>query len=447
MVSLLDYEATRFVALHTLLRITFYEETSGGLILRDLAARVGALERFLHGGSGDPRLVEVAMTVITHSTLFALNSHAENDITPSEISLLQTLIATMSSLSNTGNHSVTFLIHALQLLVSPTEFFPEECKKALTLPSVLVAFLRSKDVGTRGLALTGILNLCGVDSEPDRDVVMVQHISDALDGKITSPLAFADAAPGVLQQFFDNSYARTLYDSCQDYFAAMTRAANDHDLYTLGHTVAHLFQQSAFGVDIDWKEVEEAAGTSLSSSSPYLNCSDILPECVRALRERGGRSDLVSADIIDMKFFLVRDRFQEAYDLAIEVVEREPRLAYAHHVISMGSHPARSLLAARVGSLCPDVTPHLRQQLLWRAIEIASRQAFKAMARAANSDVQCEAGTAILRTALADGETLIAEMAPDNPLLLSILEWTIVNTIVLRADQIGPKFEGLEVSL
>ena len=444
--SLLGYEATRFVALHTLLRITFYEGASCDWMYRDIAARIGTLERFLHGGSGDPRLTEVAMSVITHSMLFSLASQSENRVIPAEIPLLQTLAATISSLRNIGNHSVTFLVHALQLLVSPTEFFPEECLKERSLPSILVAFLRSKDIGTRGLALTGILNLCGVESEPDRHIVKIQHISDALDGKIGKPESFGSFSPEALQQLFDNSYARTLLESSLDYFAAMSQAAKDRDLCALGHTVARLFQQSTFIVDTEWKEVEDAAGISPSSPSPYTYCSDVLPECARSLRERGDRSDLVCADIIDMKFLLVCSRFQEAYSLAVEVLEREPRLAYAHHVISMGHYPARALLAAREGLLCPDVTPHLRQQFLWRAIEIASREAYKAMARRVNSIARCQASAAILRTALVDGKTLISEMAPDNPLLLTILGWNIVNTIVVQGDQLGSTLQGLEVS-
>ncbi|KAI1782469.1 hypothetical protein LXA43DRAFT_1103982 [Ganoderma leucocontextum] len=440
--SLLEYDETRLLALQTLLGFTYYEGRSGRAISQELASQHAVLSSFINAYSDDPRAIEVAITVLAHAARSALDAcEPYNGPTSHDILLHPTYASVLHALRNPANHRLSLLTHAFQLLISPIERFPEECQRVRSLPSLLVSFLRSKDIGTRALALVGIFNLSRAGMEPDRQNLQLGDLGNALRGTIPQPEVFADVPRREFLQSLSNSHAMNLYRASRVYLSAMTQAAHDHDFYTLGHTLSKLFQQPLLTVEGSWRQFEEEVGVPSSSASPFTLCSDTLPECARALREKGAPSDLAAADVIEMKFLIMRDRLAEAIVYATEVLERAPRMVFAYYVISLGTHIEDSLGAAKEGLRCPDVTPFLREHLRWRSIDLATRKALTALVRGEDTSnteaAGCHERQALVRSTLQDAQVLIGEMADDTPLLLTVLGWCIILMVVGEGDSLS----------
>ncbi|KAI1785851.1 hypothetical protein LXA43DRAFT_899005, partial [Ganoderma leucocontextum] len=317
--------------------------------------------------------------------------------------------------------------------------------------SLLVSLLRSKDIGTRALAAVGIFNLSRVGVEPDRQNVPLGGLGNALRGTVPQPAAFANVPRREFLQSLDNSHAMNLYRASMEYLSAMAQATHDQDFYALGLTLSKVFQASLSTVDGGWRELEEQVGVPASSASPFTLCSDVPPECARALREKGAPSDLDAADVIEMKFLVMHDRLAEAVVYATQVLEREPRMAFAYYVISLGVDLEDSFSAAKEGLRCPDVTPFLREHLLWRSIDLATRKALTIALQTATGEVSVSSrrqqSFSLLLSALEDAELFVREMPFDSPLLLTVLGWTVLITIALRGHQLDVNLHELQTVL
>ncbi|KAI1787063.1 hypothetical protein LXA43DRAFT_1064643 [Ganoderma leucocontextum] len=449
--SLLEYEDTRSISLETLLAFTYYKGRPSNAIPRELASQHRALSNLINVHSHDPRAIEVAVSILAHATISALDAfRLPNSPIPQEILFLPTHPFVISALRNPANHRSGLLTHALQLLISPIECFPEACQRVPSLPSLLVSFLRSKDISTRALALVRIFNLSRVSAEPDQQNLQLGDLRNALCGTVPQPQAFADLSREEFLQSLSNSHAMNLYRGSTEHLNAMAKAAHDHDFYTLGHTLSNLFQRSQSAVEGSWKEFEEEVGVPISPTSPFTLCSDTLPECARALREKGAPSDLAAADIIEMKFLIVRGRLGEAIVHASRVLEREPRMSFAYYVIGLGKHLEDSFSAAREGLRCPDVTPFLREHLLWRSIDLATRKALTIMVQTTTEgevSSRRQESLSLLLSAMEDAETFVQDMPCDTPLLLTVLGWIVLLTVVLRGHQLGANLRELQTVL
>ncbi|KAI1782894.1 hypothetical protein LXA43DRAFT_904680, partial [Ganoderma leucocontextum] len=456
-VWLLEYEETRPVALQTLLGFTYYTGRFCKTIHKDVARLNEALSRLVAVHSTDPLIVEIILAIMAHATKCVLDDSSQHAALASDaIFLIPSQLSVVSAISNPANHSLSTLTHALQLLAFPTERFPEECSKVPALQSLLVAFLRSNDIGTRALAMTGLLNVSrhSVSTQVDSLDVRLQQLGDALQGLIPHPSAFADIPPEEFKRWLPHSHSMLLYRSSIEYLTSMAQAAQDHNFQALGHKLADLFQRSPLVIEADWKAFQQVTSApeprSASIPSQFESCLDTLPECIRVLREKGGASDVTAADIIEMKCLLMDGCLSEAIAFATGVLEREPRLAFAHYVLSMDCEPENSLHMAKAGLQCPGVTQFLREHMLWRAVDMGCRKALTAMLRAVSGGDEAEGRRAqeesrvLLISALNDAETLIAEMAPDTPLLLALYGWTILITLVLRGNKVTSALDELE---
>ncbi|KAI1782938.1 hypothetical protein LXA43DRAFT_904559, partial [Ganoderma leucocontextum] len=439
--SLLEYDETRLLALQTLLGFTYYEGRSGRAISQELASQHAVMSSFIDAHSDNPPAIELAVTILAHAARSALDPFQAPHNPPHEIFFLPTYASVMSALRNPANHRLSLLTHALQLLISPIERFPEECQRVPSLPSLLVSLLRSKDIGTRALAAVGIFNLSRVGVEPDRQNVPLGGLGNALRGTVPQPAAFANVPRREFLQSLDNSHAMKLYHASREYLSAMTQAAHDHDFYALGLTLSKVFQQPLLTLEGSWREFEQQVGVPASSASPFTLCSDVLPECARALREKGAPSDLDAADVIEMKFLVMHDRLAEAVVYATQVLEREPRMAFAYYVISLGVDLEDSFSAAKEGLRCPDVTPFLREHLLWRSIDLATRKALTALVQVGSHNdtavSECHKRQTDVRSALRDAQALIEEMAEDTPLLLTVLGWCIILMVIGEGNDLS----------
>ncbi|KAI1781733.1 hypothetical protein LXA43DRAFT_1069825 [Ganoderma leucocontextum] len=440
-VELIHYSETCYVALQILLHFTCYNGPTSQVILEDISFRNGTLSRFVRDHSADPRAIEMAVAVMSHATRLSLSSSSSTDkLSAEDIAVVSASRTILEVLRNPQNHRPSLLTHALQFLILPTDRFPEECKGLPSLLTLLVAFLRSKDSGTRTLSMIGLLNIYQADAEPDQHDVELRNLGDALRGRVPQPDSFRDMPRQEFLRSLEYSYTASLYRTTMEYFTAMAQAARDRDFCTLGHKLADLFQQSPSSIEAPCEQFQRVTDVSPTPYQTFSLCSDVVLGCARALRVKGSARDCVAADILELKFLLMRNRLNEAISLGTRVLEREPNLAFAYYIVSLGNHPEHSLRAAKAGLDCPDLTPFLRQHMLWRAIDLSTRRAFAMMLRPGvrTRDIAaCEESEILVREALEDAQTLIDEMPPDTPLLMTILGWAIILTFIIHGNRLN----------
>ncbi|KAI1782470.1 hypothetical protein LXA43DRAFT_905667, partial [Ganoderma leucocontextum] len=445
-VELVDYPETRHVGLRTLLHFSSYDGPAHEFIMDDITSRNGILWQCIKNHSSDPQVVELAIAIMSRATRSSLSSFPYS-LLSSDISIISASRTILEALRNPANYRPSLMTHALQFLVMSSDKFADQCKQIPSLLSLLIAFLRSKDSSTRTHSMIGLLNLSQADAEADHHDVELRHLGDALRGMVPLPQMFARTPREEFLRLLDCSYTSHLYRTSIDYLKAMGQAARDRDFCALGHRLADLFQQSPSTIEGCWSQLEREAGSPPPTDSDFSLYSDVLLGCAEALRNRGSAHDRVAADIIEMKFLLMRHRLAEAIALATQVLRRESRLAYAHYIISLGTHTKHSLRAARKGLQCPDVTPFLRQHMLWRAIDLSTRQGLAMIVASrlgSNDAAGYEESEMLLLAALADTQTLIDEMPPDTPLMLTILGWSIILTLITRGNRLSETLEEIE---
>ena len=173
--------------------------------------------------------------------------------------------------------------------------------------------------------------------------------------------------------------------------------------------------------------------------------TDALPHCARALRARGTPADLDMADVLDLKFYIIRSRIPDAIAHGQRAIERNPDLAYAYYAISMGADHEQGLRAVKKGLKCKNITPFVRHYLLWRAVEHAGDLGVSTLQEARGEGADHAEGIAFLMSAWEDAKTFTAEAPPDNRHMQTILNWYIILTIAIKGPELSEDLKELAV--
>jgi hypothetical protein len=168
---------------------------------------------------------------------------------------------------------------------------------------------------------------------------------------------------------------------------------------------------------------------------PFRMWSDALPHCATAIRDRGLPAQVDLADILDMKFLIMRQRIPEAVKIANTALKRNPDFAYAYYLLTLASDPVVGLRAAKKGMKCANITPFLRFQMMQRAVEHAGEMGIQILQEASGADdKKWVEGIAFLTSALEDSKTYISGAPPDNRYMKNVLYWYILLRITMEED-------------
>ncbi|RPD52467.1 hypothetical protein L227DRAFT_568580 [Lentinus tigrinus ALCF2SS1-6] len=442
-IDLLEYDLTRHMGLRIL--VTFIHDGSRmqGVVLEKIARHSRSISRLVQSwGSNERNAAELAVVVMAHSVRFyAANLAPDAGHLLLEIGLYD-ILRGMFVVLRRPHPSKSLVTHTLMLLLTPVQYFPTLCRDDAALNTLLVALFRAKDISIRVTALEGLLSICTADSEPDSCDIDLQHLATAVEHAESSPTVPIDLISSETHpQWVRQSESWLLYSLSDRYIEAMSQAARDQDLVALGRRIADIMQRSPMVVEGRWSQLQEDVGSDRQASDrlPFVHWSEALPECAKALRRSGTSSDLDAADILDIKSFMLHGRIPEAIALAQTTSTRNPHHAYARYLVSLCGDSAEGLQAAEEGLKCPDVTPFLRKQLLWRAVELRVWKGTKKIltADAGDSNAQ-EAGLISLRAALEYTNTFLAEAEPDAHMRLTMLGWSFLLSMTLR----GPELSG-----
>lgn len=179
---------------------------------------------------------------------------------------------------------------------------------------------------------------------------------------------------------------------------------------------------------------------------PFQTWADALPQCAKAIRTKGVPTEADLADILDMKFAIMRQRIPDAVKVANIALKRNPDFAYAYYALTLASDPVVGLRAAKKGMKCAKITPFVRFQMMQRAVEQAGEMGIQILQDSSEGDRKWEEGIAFLTSALEDSKTYISQAPPDNRHMKNVLYWNILLRITTD-DEISGDLRELEVCI
>ncbi|THH00039.1 hypothetical protein EW026_g2433 [Hermanssonia centrifuga] len=439
MIPLLDVRATRYVGLQALSTVTHH----GGVEVRhEIAKYTSTLLRLMEEFPDDSAVNDLVIVTLAHAVGSVITDDNVQAHTIRELDMPTVLRLTMVNIRKPDAPHY-MLSHALQLLSCSTLHCYREVKAIPSLVKLLVASLRSADLTVRCSSLGGLVRL--FHNECERDL----HVKDPQKFMAAIQRGFPDNLSDLLMAH-DPTKCDTyvILQTSADYQKAMMRCVQDHDLYALGKTLAGLILKTEFAIaEGGFQAYNERTGQPeiMDVGLPFKMWSDSLPICAKAVRAKGTPKDLDMADILDIKFFIMRQRIPEAADLAKRAIERSPQVAYFYYAISLAAELTQGLRAAKKGLKCKQITPFVRANLLWRCVCHAGDLGLTRLQMAAPGDTAYSEGIAFLVSALDDAKTFTSEIPPDSRHHINILNWLILLTIALRGSELSPDLRELDV--
>ncbi|KAJ7150977.1 hypothetical protein C8R43DRAFT_1005813 [Mycena crocata] len=429
LIPLLDEPQCRHLALRALTTVTHH----GGVEIRlEIARSYQVLVRLLREFPDDPKTVELATVTLSHcliSTISDEGMRLDPQFAPSLD--LQDVVKMVTDTLRKPAPSRTLVDHGVQLLAVSTL----HCEMPQTTINFLTAGLRSRDWIFRCTCLGGLVRLHRRESEPDQR---------SLDPMKLMSVAYNRAPPQLNDILVAYGFPRCetylTMKTATDYQKAMMDVVRTHDLYSLGIVLAGFILRTEFSISDGYFQSEASAhgrGTpeAVDVGLPFKMWSDALPLCAKAIRAKGLSGQAEMADILDMKFFIMRQRIPEAVTVAHTALKRNPDFAYAYYALALASDPVVGLRAAKKGMKCANITPFVRFQLMQRAVEMAGEMGITILQETASTgDRKWEEGIAFLTSALEDSKTYILEAPPDNRHMKNVLYWNILLRIAIEEE-------------
>ena len=441
LMPLLDIDVSRHMAMRALGIITHH----GGVPIRiEIAKYSSTLVKLIETYPDDKSIAQLAITTLSHciSAIMECESPADPKLLASLD--MRTMVKVVTENSRKEWASPRLIDHAISLLSVATLHATDACKSYPPMIKLLVAGLRSKDWVTRCTCLGGIIRLHHKGSEPDPRLFDPMALIAAFQRGFPSHLTDLMLEYGPMRC---DTYL-TLKTS-QDFQQAMMKSAQDHDLYALGLKMADFILRTEFSISDGYLQAENPVTGQLEIVDvglPFRGYIDSLPHCARAIRARRVENEADLADILDIKFSIMRQRIPEAVDLAKKALKRNPDCGYYYYAITLSASHADGLRAAKKGLRCKNITPFVRFQLMQRAVVHAGDMGIQILQDSPTvGRARWEEGIAFLMSALEDAKTFVDEAPPDNRHMNSVLYWFILLTITIKASELSTDLRELQV--
>lgn len=117
----------------------------------------------------------------------------------------------------------------------------------------------------------------------------------------------------------------------KDFQDAIMDCARDKNSYSLGLKLAALIPKTEFSIGDGMFEVEDLVTKQRyfdDMSLPFKTYAESLSHCARAIREKDKPDERDLADILDIKYLVMKQRLREAISLAKKSLQRNPKQAY-----------------------------------------------------------------------------------------------------------------------
>ncbi|KIJ63203.1 hypothetical protein HYDPIDRAFT_176220 [Hydnomerulius pinastri MD-312] len=430
---------SRQLALRALTTVTHH---GGADIRREISLQSPVLIKILQDHPDDLKSAELAISTLAHAVGAAISEEQKPATKYTKALKVPTLLSLVIQFISKPGVSLQLLHHGLELLAHTTLHCWQECKAYPPMIEFLAACLRSTDLSVRCSALGALLRLNGNCSEDD------QRFNDPNKLIAAVQRGFPDHLSDVSMDYGPMRCDSTLtLRSVADYQKAMMQCAQNHDLYRLGLSLAELITRNEFSIgEGGFQFMNERTGKPefMDVGLPFKMWTDALPHCASAIRAKGRPQEVDLADMIEMKFFIVRSRIPDATALAKKAIQRNPKFPYFYYVMTLGSDHNEGLRCAKKGLKCTNSTPFVRFGLMHRAVEIAGNLGVCRIQESREGERKWEEGIAFMTSAWEDAKTYVSQAPPDARHMKNVLYWYICLTLAIKGPEISVNLNELQ---
>ncbi|KAF7308188.1 hypothetical protein HMN09_00666600 [Mycena chlorophos] len=349
LLSLLEDPHGRNLALDSLVALTHH----GGIEVRAEVAKATCepLLRLLRDLPDDPHVPQLAIRVLAHTIAGAVSNEAKQQdpklaSTLPLASVAQAFVDALRRPNATGE----MVTHVTTCLVE----LSEDIQLTKSMVELLVAGLRYNRWFDRTRCLSGLLIHVIPQAAFDLRTMDPTKVVQCIAGIAHAPACVRETmhAWGLQRT---GSYR--MVASNREFAAALGAGyASGGGMYEAGKKIAELivgtenaFFDGFFPVKNPANAQMMLPGGGSSPSSSVQFWSDTLPICARAIREKQIASETHLADILELKFLLMRQRYPDAVDLAQRALRRNPDFAYPYYIMMLALDDEPALRAAKRG--------------------------------------------------------------------------------------------------
>ncbi|KAH7882394.1 hypothetical protein F5I97DRAFT_1816994 [Phlebopus sp. FC_14] len=439
---LVGQDGSRHLALRALTTVTHH----GGVEVRqEICIQAPHLLKVLQDHPEDLKSAEMAISTLAHAVGAAIGDERKPSAKYIRALKVPSLLPLILGFIGKPGVSLPLLHHALELLAHMTLHCWQDCMAYSPVIEFIVACLNSSDLYVRCSALGALLRLNALCSEGD------QRYSDPNKLMAAVQRGFPDHLSDIMMSYGPMRCDATLtLRSTGDYQKAMMQCVQDRDLYKLGLTLAELITRNEFSIaEGGFQAANERTGRAeiMDVGLPFKMWTDSLPVCAKAIRAKGRAAEADLADMLDMKFFIIRSRIPEATALAKQSIQRNPKFPYSYYVMTLGSDVEEGLRCAKKGLKCQDVTPFVRFGLMHRAVEIAGNLGVCRIQESKGGDKKWEEGIAFLTSAWEDAKTYVSQAPPDARHMKNVLYWYICLTMAIKGPEMSADLNELQAAV
>ncbi|KAE9390323.1 hypothetical protein BT96DRAFT_946213 [Gymnopus androsaceus JB14] len=282
------------------------------------------------------------------------------------------------------------------------------------LDKFLVAGLKSKDWGIRGFCLGAIVRSFMLSGVVDRAQMDIDQLDQLLSKEhhVPSHILAAFNKYGIYRL---QSYQQR--ETFQEIMNVVEAALQHRDYYVLGIKYAEFVLQTEYSLP----------------DYPELPLKEVIPLCVNALRAKGSPGDMDRADIVELKYLVMHQRWDEISLKSQQCLLRNPNSPYTYYAISILPNSEDGLRAAKKGLKCKHINTFMKFQLLYCAVDLAAFLGISYFHQVeGHRRLMWEEAVAFLMSALEDSRTYIKEAPPDSIHLKTVLYWNIMLTLTLE---------------
>ncbi|KAG9314772.1 hypothetical protein JVU11DRAFT_3855 [Chiua virens] len=436
-IALFDKPNSRHLALRALTVVTRH---GGSDIRKEISLKAPILIQILQDFPDDLYAAELAVSTLAHAVTSSFDEPQKSFPKFAKVLQLPKLIPLVLGFVNKPGVSFPLLHHALELFGQLTHHCPQDCLGFPDMVDFLIACIRSADVHSRFYALGAVIRLNTplperLTGDPRALIAAMQrglpdHLNELL-----------------LDYGFPRCESVLTLRSFKDYQDVMMQCLDDRDLYKLGLKLAELIPRNEFSIsEGGFQAINERTGKPefIDVGLPFKMWVDALPICAKKIRERGKAGEEDLADMLDMKYFVIRGRLPDAIVIAKAGIERNPKQPYPYYIMTLGDDLETALRCAKKGLKCKNATPFVHHALRARATEIAGDLALCRMQQSVVGDYRWEQGQAFLSSALDDAQIFIAEAPPDMRHRKNILFWYFLLTLAVKGPELSTDLRELK---
>lgn len=436
---LVEHDNSRHLALRALTTVTHHGGTD---IRKEITLHAPTIVKVLQDHPDDLHAAEFAISSLAHAVTASVDEPTRPAAKYIKALQLPILLPIVIDFVAKPGASLQLLHHALELCGHLTQHCTQYCFANPAVIDFLIACIRSPDLHSRFYALGAVIRLH--KSSPDPEV---------FNDPGTLMAAMQRGLPTHLADLIVN-YGTARCESTvtllsvAEYQKAMIQCVHDRDLYKLGIALAALIPRNEFSINEGgFQAVNQRTGRPefVSAGLPFTMWADALPLCAKEIRERrrSGEEDL--ADMLDLKYFVIRSRIPEAIALAKKSIERNPKFPYFYYIMTLGPDLEEGLRYAKKGLKIKNATSFVHYVLLSRSVEIAGNLAVCRIQESTIGDHKWEEGQALLSSALDDAQIYLAEAPPDTRHRKSVLYWYIALTLADKGPELSVDLKELKV--